>query len=382
MLENPRPSRDISGERILLKARAIDQAPAMFALIEQNREHLRPWMPWEEFTKSIADSKAYLELAAQWWDKGTTFDYSLYEKTSGRMMGSFGLHSLDWEKRTCHLGYWIGREFEGQGYVNEAVRLGEQIVYSIGLHRVIITCDRLNRRSARVAEATGYRLEATMIDECCDRGRVRDTLQFVKLFNPPRHGEITENLPEGFSIVEKPGEEFWPQVTPHLTRIFDERELILRPHPLLSAREKEKLKALNAENKNVYTYHALLLKDGALAGWTWGYQDSRESFYMVNSAIFPEHRGRGLYTRLLETTVNKMVEKGFQKIWSRHNMLNNAIIASKLKKDFQITGTEINDSFGALVHMTLYTNKIRRKILQFRSGSLRPDQELKDILKI
>lgn len=104
MSENPKPPILVEGERILLQARSEGHAAEMFKLIEQNREHLGRWMPWEETTQNVADSIAYLDLARGWWEKGTTFDFSVFEKESSKMIGSFGLHSLDWDKNPVNSG--------------------------------------------------------------------------------------------------------------------------------------------------------------------------------------------------------------------------------------------------------------------------------------
>ena len=210
-----------------------------------------------------------------------------------------------------------------------------------------------------------------------DRGRTRDTLYFVKLLNPPVADAFNENLPEGFTIVWVSETDFWPRVEKTMEAVFDENEIIVRPQDLLSDAEKSRLRELNQDYRRFYAQYLLLLKDGELAGWSWGYQDNRDSFYMVNSAVLKEHRGRGLYSRLLDVALSKLVDKGFQKIWSRHNMTNNAILIPKMKKGFVITGTELTDTFGTLVHLSYFTNPERRRILDFRSGSLRPDAAMK-----
>jgi len=212
-----------------------------------------------------------------------------------------------------------------------------------------------------------------------DRIRVNqhriDDLQFSLNLKSDRY------WPEGYSIKECDSKEFSKAIDGQIERVF-ENDLILNVRDILSDLEKNKLKTLNENFKHPYQQHLLILHKGELAGWTWGFQDSRESFYMVNSAILPQHRRRGLYSLLLEVTLEKLIEKGFQRIWSRHNFTNTSIIVPKLKNGFHITGTELSDTFGALIHLTYFTNEIRRKVLDFRAGQLRPDKELKEIFKM
>jgi hypothetical protein len=84
--------------------------------------------------------------------------------------------------------------------------------------------------------------------------------------------------------------------------------------------------------------------------------------------------------------VGKVIElvtkQGFQLITSSHNATNSAIIIPKLKAGFIITGFELSDTFGLLVNLTYYTNATRRKIMDFKAGQTRPDDELRRLFGI
>lgn len=117
-------------------------------------------------------------------------------------------------------------------------------------------------------------------------------------------------------------------------------------------------------------------------GWSWGFQESNETFYMVNSAVFPEHRRKGLYTRLMEAVVEEATRQGFMRIYGRHNSMNNAIIISKLKAGFVITSLEVSIHFGVLVHLSYFTKPLNRKMMEYRVGEMKPDDEIKRHLQL
>ncbi|MDG2348065.1 MAG: GNAT family N-acetyltransferase [Gammaproteobacteria bacterium] len=117
-------------------------------------------------------------------------------------------------------------------------------------------------------------------------------------------------------------------------------------------------------------------------GWSWGFQESHLKFYMCNSAILPKYRRRGLYTMLVQKIIERAESYGFQEIYGRHAATNNGIIIPKLKLGFLITGIEISDAFGSLVHLSYFPKKIRKKMLDYRSGLIKPDDEIKRILKL
>jgi RimJ/RimL family protein N-acetyltransferase len=379
MSHTPKPPELIETDRLILRARSTDHAEESFALIDRNRSHLKPWFPWESTTLGVADAKGYIELTKKWWETGSTFDFSVFEKSSGKLIGSFGLHTINWEHRRCEIGYWISHDKQGMGYVSECLRAGEHIAGKLGFHRLGLTCDPQNKKSIAVAKRNGYRHEGTLIDNLSLHGKLRDTMQFAKLLNPAIEGQFTDNLPEGFSIKECDVDEFWKYLDNKIGEVFGDEDITFVPREHYSEEEKEKLKALSY--KNNFNLRIVLLYNGKLAGWSWGYQDCQDSYYMQNSAILAEHRGRGLYTAMLDVVMAKVINKGFQKIWGRHSTLNNAILIPKLKRGFQVTGTELSDKFGSLIHLTYYPSKTRQGVLNFRAGA-RPDDKTKSVLKI
>tara|TARA_B100000886_G_scaffold202261_1_gene139668 strand:- start:197 stop:508 length:312 start_codon:yes stop_codon:yes gene_type:complete len=103
---------------------------------------------------------------------------------------------------------------------------------------------------------------------------------------------------------------------------------------------------------------------------------------MCNSGVLSNFRRKGIYSSLLETKIKVLSEMGFQLIYSRHNATNNNVLIPKLKAGFVISKMEISDTFGCLVHLHYFTNKTRQKLMDYRSGKTKPDQELKDLLRL
>lgn len=156
------------------------------------------------------------------------------------------------------------------------------------------------------------------------------------------------------------------------------------PYDFLPIDEVEKIKSLKA---NLYkdqfaVFLGVYDSSNSFVGWSYGYQENANVFYMCNSAILEEHRRQGLYTELMKANIELAKDKGFQIIYSRHNATNNAVIIPKLKAGFVISNLEMDDVFGVLVHLKYFTNETRRKIMDYRSGQLAPDQELKKLFKM
>lgn len=150
----------------------------------------------------------------------------------------------------------------------------------------------------------------------------------------------------------------------------------------LSETEKESMRTLSHYMGKPYRLNIAVYHKDECIGWHYGWQESSEKFYMCNTAIFPEYRKRGIYSALLPHILSIVKKQGFQILYSRHHCSNNAVIIPKLKMGFIISGFEISDRFGTLVHLSYYFNPLRRKAMQFRTGDIRPDDELRPFLNL
>jgi hypothetical protein len=186
-------------------------------------------------------------------------------------------------------------------------------------------------------------------------------------------------LPPGYQIKSIATEDFAPLWEKHAKAFFEEQSLIFRLREHLSQTETEKIRELRKRLGEPYRLNLGLYFNNEFVGWSWGLQETAETFYMCNSAVFTEHRKKGLYTALMKSVVREASAQGFQRIYSRHVLTNNAILIAKLKEGFSLTHFELSDHFGVLAHLTYYPKELRRKVLDFRSGEIRPDDELKKI---
>jgi len=269
------PPTLIEGSKIILRARHVNQSVELFRLIDSNRLYLREWMPWEEQTKTTEDTREYLQKATQGWLDKTLFDYSIYDKKSEQMIGSFGIHAIQWVKRSCEIGYWICENYQGQGYVSEALRVVENSIAALGFHRISIVCDRRNHRSAQVAKKNNYLLEAVIRDDIKIRGRWRDSFKYTKLLNPIHPKRLTENLPYGYSFL------FVDQATFKL----------LQPDLSLCPSQEVGL-------------YGLLYYEDQIAGGIVAYEQDSKKLAIKKVYSKKAYRGRGLKGLLLRVVLN------------------------------------------------------------------------------
>ncbi|MCX6023857.1 MAG: GNAT family N-acetyltransferase, partial [Chloroflexi bacterium] len=95
-------------------------APALFALTDRNREHLRRWLPWLDTVRTPADTEQFIRGALAQYAAGDGFQTGVW--VEGDLAGSIGFHPFNRAHRHCSLGYWLGAEYEGRGLITGAVR--------------------------------------------------------------------------------------------------------------------------------------------------------------------------------------------------------------------------------------------------------------------
>jgi ribosomal protein S18 acetylase RimI-like enzyme len=192
----------------------------------------------------------------------------------------------------------------------------------------------------------------------------------------------TKALPPGYRFVELPTEEFKKLWDEWGVKIFTDNDTSMDFQKIFSEEEWSQVRALQKNMSQLIRMNLCIFKGDEFCGWFTGDQHNNETFYMRNSAILPEHRRQGLYTALMYEVLDRVHRLGFQVVLSRHTTTNNSIIIPKLKAGFVITALEVSDRFGTLVHLSYFFNQKRRRVMQFRSGDLRPDDELKSALRM
>jgi len=88
------------------------------------------------------------------------------ETIEGVLIGSMGIHNIDWSSRTATTGALIGeKEYWGKGYGSEAkLLLLEYAFNTLGLRKIFSDVIAFNTRSIRYSEKCGYVIEARLKD--------------------------------------------------------------------------------------------------------------------------------------------------------------------------------------------------------------------------
>lgn len=196
---NDVPAR-LETARLLLRCPQPGDGAVLNAAIVASLDDLRPWMPWAQGVETVDESEAWCRRQQARFLLREDLVWLIFERgtggsqgTPGTLVGSTGLHRIDWTLRRFEIGYWARSGHAGQGYITEAVRTLSKLAFErLQARRVEVRMDERNEASQRVAEAAGFEFEAVLRSASLGTdGQPRDTRVYAKVATVPVAGGVT-----------------------------------------------------------------------------------------------------------------------------------------------------------------------------------------------
>jgi ribosomal-protein-serine acetyltransferase len=142
----------------LLEERHTDE---LFALVDQNRKHLRRWLPWLDNNTSANDTRIFIKTALDQFANNSGLVAGIWRQD--RIVGVISYNAVDWQNRIAHIGYWIAEGFQGRGIVTKACKaLIDYAFNELELNRIEIRCATGNKRSCAIPQKLGFTQEGVV----------------------------------------------------------------------------------------------------------------------------------------------------------------------------------------------------------------------------
>jgi [ribosomal protein S5]-alanine N-acetyltransferase len=114
--------------------------------------------------------------------RGRATNFAIRLSSSGALIGSAGLRDIDPEHLQAELGFWIGREWWGQGYAREAAARVIQFGFeTLGLNRICAHHMIRNPAAGRVLLAAGMQREGVLRQRVRKWGVYEDVAVYAAL---------------------------------------------------------------------------------------------------------------------------------------------------------------------------------------------------------
>jgi ribosomal-protein-serine acetyltransferase len=136
-------------------------AEPAFALIDQNRAHLKTWLPWVDRMQSVADFRNFIRGSIQRNADKAEVSYLIVHE--GKVAGRIGLYYLDHQNKSASIGYWLGENYQGKGLITNSCRvLLNHGFHALGLNRIEIKCGTGNVKSQAIPQRLNFTKEGVL----------------------------------------------------------------------------------------------------------------------------------------------------------------------------------------------------------------------------
>lgn len=136
-------------------------AEELFALTDQNREYLREWLPWLDFTRHVSDTHSFIASVMQGWAEGTQLHTTLFYQD--KMVGVIGFNRIKASIQTGYVGYWLAQSANGKGLMTQATQAFLTLGFDeLDLKKIEIACAVGNQKSRAIPERLGFKTEGTI----------------------------------------------------------------------------------------------------------------------------------------------------------------------------------------------------------------------------
>ena len=173
---NFQPFPNLESERLVLRRLKDSDAPEVFK-IRSNPERMK-YIP-RPILQNEEEALAMIQMMNSKIDENSDINWGVCLKNSDIIIGFMGFYRVQPESYRTEIGYMVLPEYDGKGYVSEAVTTMLKYAFNtVGFHSIEAVIDPNNFASARVLEKNGFRKEAHFIENFFWNGEFIDSVHY------------------------------------------------------------------------------------------------------------------------------------------------------------------------------------------------------------
>lgn len=176
----------LTSDRLILKLPQQADFADWSALRQVSREGLVPFEPkWAENELSRDSFRLRLRFYQREFRDNSGYPFFIFTKEGNNLVGGITLSNVRrGVTQSGSIGYWIGKPYQKNGYMAEAVlALAAYAFRELGLHRIDAASLPENIASIRVLEKCGFHNEGLARQYLCINGRWQDHVLFGLIVN-------------------------------------------------------------------------------------------------------------------------------------------------------------------------------------------------------
>ncbi|WP_372651540.1 GNAT family N-acetyltransferase [Halobacteriovorax sp.] len=148
----------IETKRLNIRLAEISDASSIIHFYKRNHDHLSPWSPKQP--NNFMDTEFWSERISKYkleYSKQQSLKACLFTK-SGELIGRCNFTNVERGSfQNCRLGYKLDHEYEGKGYMSEALDALIQVIFNeFKIHRIEANVIPSNTKSRKLLERLGF----------------------------------------------------------------------------------------------------------------------------------------------------------------------------------------------------------------------------------
>lgn len=157
--KQPATRYEITSQRIYLRPAQRRDCKQWLGIRRDSKDFLEPWEPaWPKDALSKQFFSRRMERLNREWKEGRSCSFLIFLRDDDRLIGAININNIHYgAARSGTLGYWLGHDYIGQGYMYEAGRAVIDFAFTDrGLHRLNAACIPDNGRSKNLLLKLGF----------------------------------------------------------------------------------------------------------------------------------------------------------------------------------------------------------------------------------
>lgn len=171
---NFHPFKNLETERLLLRRITIDDVNEIMEL-RGNPETMK-YIPRPLIT-SKEEALEHFKMIDEKIEANVGINWAITIKGNPKLIGTIGHYRIQPENHRCEIGYMILPQYNGKGYVTEAIRVVLEYGFNdLNMHSIEAVIDPDNVASERVLQKNGFVKEAHILENELWNGKFWDTV--------------------------------------------------------------------------------------------------------------------------------------------------------------------------------------------------------------
>ncbi len=136
----------------------MSDANVIFNTIQNEREYLREWLPFVDYTNDISDTRFFIRSVLS--PQNSHHEFVALMLFKGEFAGLIGFKSTDLENKKTEIGYWLSEKYQRHGIVSKSCQFLINFAFDVlGINRIQIRVAVKNTRSCRIPERLHFTFE-------------------------------------------------------------------------------------------------------------------------------------------------------------------------------------------------------------------------------